>query len=171
MNRKEAIRTISINILDKLKKEERENHILNYWCIDEEDLEYRALSKKLKYEMDSYLEPQDDVCDSKYDELIFLSLKNEFIGVKNEYLSSIISKIKKKDIIVIGKVEELYPCPCCGYKTLSEQGEYDICNICYWEDDGTRELDKYSFVNKMSLLEAKKVTLKNNSEKDNKYYR
>lgn len=30
----------------------------------------------------------------------------------------------------------LYPCPCCGYRTLPERGGYDICPVCYWEDDG-----------------------------------
>ncbi|CAH0273161.1 CPCC family cysteine-rich protein [Peribacillus simplex] len=31
-----------------------------------------------------------------------------------------------------------YTCPCCGYKTLDEEppGTYDICEICFWEDDG-----------------------------------
>ena len=30
-----------------------------------------------------------------------------------------------------------YTCPCCGYKTLDEKppGTYDICPICFWEDD------------------------------------
>ena len=29
-----------------------------------------------------------------------------------------------------------YPCPCCGYHTLSEEpGSYGICPVCYWEDD------------------------------------
>ncbi|MCQ4922198.1 CPCC family cysteine-rich protein [Tissierella carlieri] len=30
-----------------------------------------------------------------------------------------------------------YTCPCCGYKTLEEKppGTYDICPICFWEDD------------------------------------
>ncbi|MCK2000749.1 hypothetical protein MZM54_05010 [[Brevibacterium] frigoritolerans] len=30
-----------------------------------------------------------------------------------------------------------YTCPCCGYKTLDEKppGTYDICEICFWEDD------------------------------------
>ena len=29
-----------------------------------------------------------------------------------------------------------FPCPCCGYLTLSEPpGSYDICPICFWEDD------------------------------------
>jgi len=29
-----------------------------------------------------------------------------------------------------------HPCPCCGYPTLSEQGAYEICSLCTWEDDG-----------------------------------
>ncbi|WP_212972005.1 CPCC family cysteine-rich protein [Bacillus sp. J14TS2] len=31
-----------------------------------------------------------------------------------------------------------YTCPCCGYKTLEEEppGSYEICSICFWEDDG-----------------------------------
>ena len=30
-----------------------------------------------------------------------------------------------------------YTCPCCGYKSLDEQppGTYEICSICFWEDD------------------------------------
>ncbi|MBL1704243.1 hypothetical protein DXB51_09685 [Bacillus cereus] len=30
-----------------------------------------------------------------------------------------------------------YTCPCCGYETLEEEppGTYEICSICYWEDD------------------------------------
>lgn len=26
-------------------------------------------------------------------------------------------------------------CPCCGYLTLVERGGYDICPVCFWEDD------------------------------------
>jgi len=32
-------------------------------------------------------------------------------------------------------------CPCCGYKTLSELGGYDLCEVCYWEDDGQTDVD------------------------------
>lgn len=30
-----------------------------------------------------------------------------------------------------------YTCPCCGYKTLDEKppGTYEICTLCFWEDD------------------------------------
>jgi hypothetical protein len=34
-----------------------------------------------------------------------------------------------------------YPCPCCGYKTLSERGGFDICPVCFWEDDGQDDHD------------------------------
>jgi len=27
-------------------------------------------------------------------------------------------------------------CPCCGYDTIDRRGDYDICGICWWEDDG-----------------------------------
>lgn len=28
-----------------------------------------------------------------------------------------------------------YKCLCCGYRTLEAHGEYDICPVCFWEDD------------------------------------
>lgn len=32
--------------------------------------------------------------------------------------------------------DERYPCPCCGYLAFVEPpGSYDICPICFWEDD------------------------------------
>ena len=26
-------------------------------------------------------------------------------------------------------------CPCCGCRTLDERGSYEICPVCFWEDD------------------------------------
>ena len=37
-----------------------------------------------------------------------------------------------------------YACPCCGYLTLEECGSYEICPICFWEDDGQDDADKDS---------------------------
>lgn len=34
-----------------------------------------------------------------------------------------------------------YPCPCCGFKTLSERGGDDVCPVCFWEDDGQDDHD------------------------------
>jgi Cysteine-rich CPCC len=33
------------------------------------------------------------------------------------------------------------PCPCCGFVTLEAPGEYDICVLCNWEDEGLGEAD------------------------------
>lgn len=29
-----------------------------------------------------------------------------------------------------------YQCPCCDYISLPERGDYLVCRICFWEDDG-----------------------------------
>jgi hypothetical protein len=34
-----------------------------------------------------------------------------------------------------------YACPCCGYLTLRERGADDICQVCFWEDDGQDDHD------------------------------
>jgi Cysteine-rich CPCC len=31
---------------------------------------------------------------------------------------------------------ELHQCPCYDYFTLEERRSWDICPVCYWEDDG-----------------------------------
>ena len=34
-----------------------------------------------------------------------------------------------------------FACPCCGFLTLSERARYDICPVCFWEDDGQDDAD------------------------------
>ncbi|GGA24293.1 hypothetical protein FG382_02970 [Psychrobacillus lasiicapitis] len=46
-------------------------------------------------------------------------------------------------------------CPCCGYRTLNGDGEYDICPICYWEDDPFQKENEYETgANQIPLIEA-----------------
>jgi len=57
-----------------------------------------------------------------------------------------------------------YTCPCCGYKTLPEPppGTYNICPICFWEDDDV-QFDNPDFVggaNTVSLRQAQSNFLK-----------
>ena len=53
-----------------------------------------------------------------------------------------------------------YTCPCCGYKTLDEEppGTFDICEICYWEDDNVQfdEPDYKGGANIVSLRQAQR---------------
>lgn len=34
-----------------------------------------------------------------------------------------------------------YRCPCCGFVTLDERGNFEICSVCFWEDDGQDDHD------------------------------
>jgi hypothetical protein len=49
-----------------------------------------------------------------------------------------------------------YPCPCCGYLVFAEPpGSYDICPICFWEDDVSQlRFPATTGANHVSLIEA-----------------
>ena len=32
-------------------------------------------------------------------------------------------------------------CPCCRHLTLSEGADFEICPVCFWEDDGQDDTD------------------------------
>jgi hypothetical protein len=32
-------------------------------------------------------------------------------------------------------------CPCCGYLTLKRRAAFEICEVCYWQDDGQDDMD------------------------------
>jgi hypothetical protein len=53
-----------------------------------------------------------------------------------------------------------YPCPCCGYPTLTEKppGTFAICPVCFWEDDDLQYRDpSYAGgANRVSLEEARR---------------
>jgi len=34
-------------------------------------------------------------------------------------------------------------CACCGYQTIKAKGDYEICPICFWEDDPVQEADPW----------------------------
>ncbi|MCW2258253.1 hypothetical protein M2263_004344 [Providencia alcalifaciens] len=53
-----------------------------------------------------------------------------------------------------------YPCICCGYLSRTElsQGDYDICPICFWEDDplqNEEDLDYSGGANAVPLKQAR----------------
>ncbi|WP_437201161.1 CPCC family cysteine-rich protein [Planctomicrobium sp. SH664] len=52
-----------------------------------------------------------------------------------------------------------YPCPCCNSLTLSQPapGTFEICPICFWEDDPVQFQDPNSpgGANEVSLVEAR----------------
>jgi hypothetical protein len=43
----------------------------------------------------------------------------------------------------ISKKRPPYPCICCGFLTLTDPslGSYEICEVCFWEDDPVQNED------------------------------
>ena len=78
-----------------------------------------------------------------------------YIGVKNEYIIKKLHSLGFQVDQIEGNPEKLESCPCCGYNTLSERGVYDICPVCFWEDDGVDNDFKYSGPNHMTLSEGR----------------
>ena len=50
------------------------------------------------------------------------------------------------------------PCACCGYCVLNERGGWEICPICFWEDDPVQIADPWyeGGANKPSLVESQR---------------
>jgi hypothetical protein len=65
-----------------------------------------------------------------------------------------------------------FQCPCCYHFTLDQVASYDICPVCFWEDDGTTGEHGFS-PNGVSLKEARMNYQKfgANTERDLKHVR
>ena len=65
------------------------------------------------------------------------------ISKTTAFLQMIVSFFRKKEIQWY-EPEDPTPreqCPCCDYISLPERGNFLICPICFWEDDG-QDLDE-----------------------------
>lgn len=94
-------------------------------------------------------------------------LEEDLLGVSNGFLSEVVHAITGYEVEVYGEVEDLFLCPCCGLKTLTERFDlkegtgYDICPYCNWEDDGTTDIEAYRAINKGSILDYRNKIRKN----------
>ncbi|MFE4709569.1 CPCC family cysteine-rich protein [Paenibacillus sp. NPDC056722] len=155
MTRNEAITIILNSTIEDLSKEEREEILIDWWGIDQNHPGFDNLPKTLKSEILHFDEPQRDAMDEVYNVLLFVALRKKYLGVRNEYLSKRVSVLLHSNQEVEGVQEELYSCPCCEFKTLPIKGEYEICLVCFWEDDGNTYLNYYSSPNHMTLAHAR----------------
>jgi hypothetical protein len=51
------------------------------------------------------------------------------------------SQLEDQSTIRERSYELSYDCPCCHYRTLYDRGGFEICPVCYWEDDGQDDED------------------------------
>lgn len=153
MIRQEAIDLVVNQDLAHLSSDARESLLVDWWSIDSEDAEYEKLPNDLKRELQRNEHPEDPMR-SIFDPLLKVALRHSYIGVVNSYLEKRLAAMRIFEA-VDGLAEALEACPCCGYRSLRERGGYEICRVCFWEDDGTEELGRVSSPNGMSLQEAR----------------
>lgn len=47
-------------------------------------------------------------------------------------------------------------CPVCGYLTVVPGRPFEVCRVCFWEDDGGRDPDAVSSPNRITLAQARR---------------
>ncbi|URN89237.1 MAG: hypothetical protein NAG77_31240 [Pseudomonas protegens] len=150
-----AIDLLSRHRLPGLDAAARFSHLLNWWGIDSDDLDFAALAPSLQQQILTQPEPPQEVQDPRYDALLLIALRAEYRGVTHLYLRRCLREAGLGDYTVSANIECLEACPCCGYRTLSARGEYQICDLCHWEDDGSQALDVLSGPNHQTLGQAR----------------
>ena len=77
-----------------------------------------------------------DASSQRYDAILLLWLRFRYLGATNAYLRDCLAKVGSDIAAVEGPEDKRLPCPCCGRASLSERNSYEICKVCWWEDDG-----------------------------------
>ena len=57
------------------------------------------------------------------------------LAARRHWFETYINRIDQ-GVIQPAQPDVWYACPCCGYPTLGARGDYEICSLCKWEDDG-----------------------------------
>jgi hypothetical protein len=151
-----AIKNMTESSLKLLSIEERHSLLLNWWTLDESDVIFLSLSKKLQDIILNNDEPPKNIEGLLIDELLLAGLRSSYTGVTNEYLADQLARLEHEAFEVEGDIERLHVCPCCEYHTLLTTSNYEICDLCNWEDDGTITPESFSHPNHMTLSDAKK---------------
>ncbi|WP_137940359.1 CPCC family cysteine-rich protein [Chitinivorax sp. B] len=154
-NRIACVQIICKAKLTELALEERESTLLNWWGISSDEKGYDLLPEALKSELACSDDSPSDCEPDKYDPLIMLALMSQYRGVTNSHINNELNALEGEDVCVTGDVEVLEVCPCCSFRTLTSHGEYEICPLCKWEDDGTQNMKVFSGVNRKTLQQAR----------------
>jgi hypothetical protein len=132
---------------------ERATTLEEWWTLDSDDDEWSELPDTLRGELQARGGPSDPMS-SMYDPLLRLAALRETYGVCNAWLQTKLIDTESA-VEVIGQPEKMLDCRCCGYLAIRERGQYEVCPVCFWEDDGSQDTDRASGPNHMTLGEAK----------------
>jgi hypothetical protein len=84
--------------------------------------------------------PNNTLLLSSYEHLM-MDINLAKIAMRQRWFEWYVENQHRHSVIQPPQAGVRYCCPCCKYKTLDERGGYEICEICFWEDDGQDEQD------------------------------
>lgn len=120
MERAAAIEKLARLDLQRLSLEERR-----------ERLELMQLEEGPEAVVDPSGSPRHD------DAMLLRRLTQRYAAAANAFLlARLHAEFGTAPAALVGRPLELEACPCCGLKTIGERGNYEICTVCWWEDDG-----------------------------------
>lgn len=75
---------------------------------------------------------------TRYDAVLLLWLTQRYAAATRAFL---LARLQSEfgtapGTLTGGGPRALEACPCCGRKAIGERGNYEICRVCWWEDDG-----------------------------------
>jgi hypothetical protein len=73
------------------------------------------------------------------DEELLEAAKSDDPGL--QWFKGYSNKFEGESTFPVRPHEPAHRCPCCSYRTLYERGSFEICPVCYWEDDGQDNAD------------------------------
>lgn len=131
MNRDHAIEKLALMKLAELSENERSEQLeimtFEGWS---QNKDWHLLPADVINEFEER-ELSDNANSKKYDQVLMIWLKKNLESVTNEFLLNSLNIDS-----IEGEPIKLLACPCCGRRTIEERGNYEICRVCWWEDDG-----------------------------------
>lgn len=153
LTRNQSVHIIALSDMINLTPEKREEIVIELFM---ENDEYENIK---------------DFSDATYNDDITLFIEEKYQNVSNDYIAVKLKNIFDSEFEIIGNPQIYNRCFCCGYLTIKTRGEYDICPVCFWEDDGSEDTERFSQANKMKLSEGisnfKKYGYSNPAFRDN----
>jgi hypothetical protein len=130
------------------------------WSVKKRILFYHVINRQKKFTNEA----------TSYTHLSFASAENMLTSARNtldredqnifQYQLQSVGQHSKPIAgdTLVPVIKERFACPCCGYKTFDTQpdGSYNICDVCFWEDDPIQlaNPDYKGGANPMSLRQA-----------------
>jgi hypothetical protein len=65
----------------------------------------------------------------------------EELDRRREWFEWYVDRMEHHSVSRPNRSDGKYACPCCGHLTLDERGGFEICQVCFWEDDGQDDHD------------------------------